>query len=174
MKHALCVLLLSLSVCSYAADPSSNNGCNNSNPYSKQLCEKLAQSSDTIRQAREEAYKKELSKEEAEMSKRIEGEHKAENTSSLAAQTMPPTATVPDWQKALSPETNASTQRVNTTPPANNAANASNNSGTTIAAVPNPGPTQFATPQTVTLPGGVKMIPVNPKKNSDSGSIKYY
>ena len=164
------MLFLTLPTWAYSVNDKNVNGCENTNPYSQHLCEKLKQSSDAIRQSREEAYKKELMKRENDVEKRIEEERKMkkDTSSPLSPQTYEP----PDWQKALNKEN----QPLNA--PADNSSNQlpeQNEASSAVTNLPNPGPTQFSTPQSVTLPGGIKMIPVpHSKQNKEEKNTPYY
>lgn len=158
------ILLLLMMPC-YAttdSDPCANSG----NAYLRQTCETLKQSSETAKKARDDAYQKEVDKNQEAIRKRITAEK---------TPPPPPSITLPAWQNALKPPAPAQNQHsVDEGAPSENSATANSNTTTNIAPLPAPGPTEFANPTPITLPGGVSVIPTKPSKNSKSGAIKYY
>lgn len=166
MKRALGVggLLFFIVSCYAAADDS--DPCANNNPYLRQTCETLRQSSQNSDTERNKAYENEMNKSREATDKLLNSEQAKE-----AAASAPPPPPLPPWQKALKPEA----------PPQNQAQNQGNLAAQTpsenpsteikITPLPAPGATTFANPAPVTLPGGVSIVPTKPSK---SNSVKYY
>lgn len=162
MRYAVTsLLLLSIATAGYA-----DNNCANANPYLQQNCERLKAASESVQQARDEADKKELSKNQEAARQRIEAESKPPAA--------PPAPAIPQWQQALKQPSASTAEQHAGNNAAGNAAQAPT-SAKPIASLPDPGPTQFSSPKAVTLPGGVQVIPVPAdKKKGQSGVIKYY
>lgn len=163
MKYAVvgCLFLIA-SMSSYADDE-----CSNSNPYLQQTCENLKQSAVETQKTRDEESKKEIARREILQRKNIEEENKPPEK---------PQPKIPEWQKSLKPsapihaqqqhksgeKTEADEDTTSSTPPPS------------IKPLPTLEPTEFANPKSVTLPGGLNVIPIKPDKSSNKGAIKYY
>jgi hypothetical protein len=161
IKHAFKGLLfLTISTgCCYA-----NDECSNPNPYLQQTCENLKQSATEAQKARDKENEDTIAKHEKSVRKNIEEENK------------PPPAKqpdIPEWQKALKPPATPQNNEAHAldTPSGENATSNEPPPLTTLAPL---GPTEFAGPKPITLPGGVNVIPTKPEKKGGTGTIKYY
>lgn len=147
---------------SYAETSDSSAG----NPYLNQTYQTLQQSSQSVQKAREEAYQSQISKNKEAVSKSIAKE-KIPST--------PPRKEIPKWQEVLeppSPAKNKEQEEATTSKSSENSTETEEqNAADVISPLPAPGPTEFANPAPVNLPGGVTIIPLNPDKKS--GANKY-
>lgn len=142
---------------SHAADE-----CSNPNPYMQQTCESLKQSAAETQKARDARQEKIRAGHEETVRKIIEEEN---------APPPAPPPKLPAWQQSLKPPAPVENSSANK----NQTEQAPSEEAPPITPLPPMGPTEFAGPKPVTLPGGVTVVPVQPKKNEGTpGKIKYY
>lgn len=176
-----CVVLLSASLNSYAAD---GNECANTNPYLQQACQQMKQAADAAKKATDEAYQKSAE----------EGKKEVEKSIAVANQPAePPKKALPAWQQAITPPSASApsagaTATTNTRgmTPATSTPQAPINSVPATPAVegavavtqaeapPAPGPAEMAGPAAINGPGAMTIVPVKKSNHSGAGAAMYY